>query len=139
MDSLAEQLANGVVGEDEEVDILEILEVHFSSLPSARERVTTASTRGNLRGRARGRGRSNAGRGKGKAAAETSNTNRGRGKGTKRGREETMQGKKDSRSASGARTEREAIPDLNEDIAPELNVHELPISQNAPHLDDIWF
>ena len=30
MDSLAEQQANGVVGEDEEVDIPEILEVHFS-------------------------------------------------------------------------------------------------------------
>ena len=101
------------------------------SIPVSRVRVTTASTRGNLRGRGRGRGR---GRSNAPTQAEQGNTSSGRGKGKKRPA---------NAQATGSRTRERAqssIPDLNEQIH-DQDAQEVPLSQNAPAAEDNfpWF
>ncbi|KAM0869263.1 hypothetical protein ACQ4PT_040790 [Festuca glaucescens] len=108
------------------------------SMPQSTTRVTTASTRGNLR--ARGRGRATGGR------EATAAGTRGRGK-----RNATGHGTVDATTSGGRKTRKtnatvgnadakttrghSCIPDLN-DAIPELNAHEWPLSQNAPQADD---
>lgn len=88
------------------------------SIPAARGRVTTASTRGRSRGRGT-RGRSKAPTAEPTGTAEQrSNSTRGRGKGKKRPASEIL------------------IPDLNEEV-PTINIEEFFVSQNAPPFDDI--
>jgi hypothetical protein len=95
------------------------------SIPASRARVTTATTRGNLRGRGRGRGRSNAPR-----EVEKDNTSFGRGKGKKR-RTNTQVTESETRA-----TTHSGIPDLNEQIV-DQDVQEVPLSQSAPAIEDI--
>jgi hypothetical protein len=76
-------------------------------------RVTTASTRGSLRG-GRGRGRTVAG-----SVPAQGNNNKGRGKGKKRQRSVTD------------------LPDLNLDILQDDDVQEVPLTQNAPPPEDV--
>ncbi|KAM0899920.1 hypothetical protein ACQ4PT_020989 [Festuca glaucescens] len=171
VDSLAKQMQNSIVGEDEEINILEILQhviphtpyplldptqlqdsmMHQmqeeekecvpinrvlgpllenafvvsarDNAPASRVRVTTASNRGNLRGR--GRGRSSTPR-----QVEEGSNNFGRGKGKKRPANVEATG-------SGTRARAPSfIPDLNEQI-PHQDAHEVPLSQNAPAADDM--
>ncbi|KAM0917303.1 hypothetical protein ACQ4PT_009611 [Festuca glaucescens] len=179
--SQQQQMEEGVVWEDEEIDIPSILESanpdldptniqesmvyrmqqeqneHMpanrvlgplpenefiasarDSIPQSTTRVTTASTRGNLR--ARGRGRATGGR------EATAAGTRGRGKRNATGHgtvhATTSRGRKTRKTNStvgnaDANTTRghSGIPDLN-DAIPELNAQEWPLSQNAPQADD---
>jgi hypothetical protein len=100
------------------------------TIPAARERVTTTSTRGNLRGR--GRGRSNASRGRSNAAGRGSTSKRGKGK--KRG---ATKANLDGTTGPTSGTQR-MIPDLNQEVT-NFNVEEVPVSQNAPNHDNFWF
>jgi hypothetical protein len=93
------------------------------SAPASRVRVTTASNRGNLRGR--GRGRSSTPR-----QVEEGSNNFGRGKRKKRPANVEATG-------SGTRSRAPSfIPDLNEQI-PHQDAHEVPLSQNAPVAEDM--
>jgi hypothetical protein len=97
------------------------------TIPPARERLTTTSTRGNLR--VRGRGRSNASRGRSNAG-KCSTSRRGRWK-KRIATEFNLEGTTVPTSAT-----QRMIPDLNE---VNFIVEEVLISQNAPNLDDFWF
>lgn len=131
------------------------------SIPQARIRVTTANTRGSLRGRGRGRNSSNAGH----SEEATRGSGRGKGKGRKRTIGATSSGTAnvdDHNRAKGGATRRTTynrgrgsahyllygddvqqtgqashgndIPDLN---APGLAGEEIPVSQNAPGADHV--
>jgi hypothetical protein len=109
------------------------------SIPQSTARVTTASTRRNLRGRGRsratggreatiagtrGRGKTNA---KGHGTADAS-TSRGR---------KTRKPNVDVGNADASTTrDHNCIPDLN-DVIPELNAQEWPLSQNAPQANHV--
>jgi hypothetical protein len=89
------------------------------SIPAARNRITTASTRGKLRGRGRGTTST-----RGKKRPQQANPT-GRGTASTRGKKR--------------RTEGSAIPDLNEQVH-DPSIEEVPVSQNAPPNDDQpWF
>jgi hypothetical protein len=93
------------------------------SIPAARERITTTSTRGKLRGRGRGTA-STRGRDQVKKRPQQANPT-GRGTASTRGKKR--------------RTEGSAIPDLNEQVR-DPSIEEVPVSQNAPPNDDQpWF
>jgi hypothetical protein len=90
--------------------------------PAARERITTASTRSKLIGRGRGTA-STRGRNQVKKRPKQANPI-GRGTASTRGKKR--------------RSEGSAIPDLNEQVH-DPSIEEVPVSQNAPPNDDIWF
>ncbi|KAM0881790.1 hypothetical protein ACQ4PT_032739 [Festuca glaucescens] len=119
------------------------------SIPESRTRVTTASTRGRLRGRGRGTGGSNAPRPQARtnASAQQGSGSRGRAKSKKRSAEastigtthvpDELPGARGRKSHRASNTGQNDIPDLNDDIFPDLNAQEFPLSQNAPPADDI--
>ncbi|XP_047084571.1 uncharacterized protein LOC124695801 [Lolium rigidum] len=177
-----EQMKQGIVGDDEEVDIPSILE-HIiphspnpnldptnvedsmvykmqleerdnvpvdrflgplpenafvaaarDSIPEPRARVTTASTRGSLRGRGRGKGS-----GRSNSSAQGSGS-RGQAKSKKRSAEASTSGTPHvATEIPNYAQERRAIdiPDLNDYVITDLNAQEFPFSQNAPPTDDI--
>jgi hypothetical protein len=135
------------------------------SIPEARGRVTTASTRGNLRGR--GRGRTNAPRAPTRQSVPSDQGTRsiGRPKSKKRTAETSTNANANVRdgvpAVRGRRSHKgynvgpgsshhllvgddemhrrsTAIPDLNVELIPDINARqEVPLSQNAPPADDI--
>lgn len=127
------------------------------SIPQARVRITTASSRGNLRGRGRGR-KSNA-----HAPDDAQEASRGRGRATRKRRSDASTSNTANRGRGRARThatnntdivtaeywllgdveqQRSAIPDLNASRVPDLNAlhhhgegEKIPLTQNAPDPD----
>jgi hypothetical protein len=117
------------------------------NIPHSRVRVTTASSRGNLRG-GRGRGRTISPREQAtsNAAAHQGNTSTGRGKGKKRSVQATGTGNTHFPDAPCAARGRRAVgrgrganelPDLNVEICQDHEAQEVPICQNAPADEDI--
>ena len=82
------------------------------SLPQARARATTATTRGT-------------GRGKRKTPATRPTVGKQQGASNSRGRRNTSSNKVQAASTS-------IIPDLNDVFIPQDHAHEVPLSQNAP-------
>jgi hypothetical protein len=113
------------------------------SIPEPRARVTTASTRGSLRGRGRGRGsgRSNAPRPQSKTNSSAQGAgSRGQAKSKKRSAEVSTSGTTHvATEIPNYAQERRAIDitDLNDDVITDVNAQEFPFSQNAPPTDDI--
>ncbi|KAM0830027.1 hypothetical protein ACQ4PT_066494 [Festuca glaucescens] len=113
------------------------------SIPEPRARVTTASTRGSLRGRGRGKGsgRSNAPRPQSKTNSLAQGAgSRGEAKSKKRSAEASTSGTPHvGTEIPNYAQERRAIdiPDLNDYVITDLNAQEFPYSQNAPPTDDI--
>ncbi|KAM0842405.1 hypothetical protein ACQ4PT_058394 [Festuca glaucescens] len=195
LESIAEQIQNNIVGEDDEIDIPSIVEhviphtpnpsmdptqkqdsmvyrmqvedgEHVpinrllgplpenafvasarDNIPHSRVRVTTASSRGNLRG-GRGRGRTISPREQAtsNAAAHQGNTSTCRGKGKKRSVQATGTGNTHFPDAPCAVRGRRAVgrgrganelPDLNVEIFQDHEAQEVPLSQNAPADEDI--
>jgi hypothetical protein len=127
------------------------------NIPAIGVRVTTSSTRGNLRGRGRGRSCATREPAKRKEPAGEASTTRGRG----RGKKKTPAQATTSDAQEPARTSRRgynigqgstyymlfgddeqqprptSLPDLNAELVPDLNVQEFALSQNAPHDGDV--
>ena len=100
------------------------------TMPAPRERVTTATRQGNLRGRAT-RGRSTAGRTQGRGIPQTTQPRENRG----RARQQQQQRRRpapdhDAQDMDQGNTAR-GIPDLNAFVH-ESELEEFPLSQNAP-------
>jgi hypothetical protein len=95
------------------------------SIPSARERITTATKIGSTRG-GRGRGRTCASRNP--KSIEQGSRERGKRK----------RGSVPADQATSSRRRDDAIPNLNERI-PEQEAQEVLVTQNAPTQDDFRF
>jgi hypothetical protein len=119
------------------------------NIPAPAVRVTTASARGNLRGRGRGRSCATREPTKRKEPAGEAGSSRGRGKVRKKAttEEPPIASRRGYNAGIGSahymifgddeeqRRTRE-LPDLNAEVVPDMNVQEFALSQNAPHEDD---
>ena len=100
------------------------------SIPHSKNRVTTATTRGNLRGRGKGRNQAN-GAARSKGPAEQAKSSRG----TRNAKKRSVEISTSATTSTRARTEE--IPDLNAEFIPDVHAQEVPLSQSAPPAEDM--
>jgi hypothetical protein len=111
--------------------------VAMETVPQERVRVTTSSTRENMRGR--GRGRTNAST-RANAASKQGAGTTNREKSKKRPTQDSTAArasKSHKRASTTTTTARRDVLDLNAKILPDLNALEVSLTQNAPLVDDM--
>ena len=113
------------------------------SIPQSKDRVTTATTRGNMRGRGRGRNQAN-GVARSKGPAEQAKSSRGTRNAKKRSSHAstsaTTQAAENPEPVGGRTSRRartEEIPDLNAEFIPDVHAQEVPLTQSAPPAEDM--